>query len=349
MSRYSRTDQDDPDVIVNEHSRVTHGPLGRAEDLFADLGGANDAIWPSDRWAPMVLDNGHQVGSRGGHGEVRYEVTSSVPRRSVTFTFPPGFELEGSHTLWIEPAPDGRVRWQHTLRLRGPLSAMQRAIVLLHDALLEDLLDQAEAVMARRPVRRRSVLRLLAAKADLVLERTPEPVTLRRSRRPVGLLASGVLGAIGLLHVCWAWGSAFPARDRPSLARAVVGQDSVPGPALCLVAAGALGTASALTAARVRDRVDADPVPFGVVDQAVRAASLVLAARAVAGFAASGLSRGATASYRRLDLACYSPLCAGLALGLWAVSAPAGDPITRRRLRLRRRRGTAGRVDARPD
>lgn len=330
MSGYTTTDPVDPTIVVNRHTRVTHGPFARAAVLLEALGGPEDQIWPADRWVPITLDRGLAVGSRGGHGSVRYAVETAVPGRSVTFRFAPDFPMRGTHRFDVEPLADDRVRWTHTVKVAGPLSMVSRLILVLHDALLEDLLDQAEAVMDGRRVvrrRRRDVGRRVASWVDDVVERRAEPLAVRRRRRPTARVTAGVLAGAGVLHAVWATGSSWPARDRNHLARAVVGVDRVPGPVPCLaVTAALLGTAAA-TLARTADGADDGPLPFGLVDELVRGASVVLALRAVYGVVTSGLDVVQTlAPYRRLDLTVYSPLCAALAIGLRAVRQPAPGP-----------------------
>jgi len=52
------------------------------------------------------------------------------------------------------------VRWRHELRAEE-LTAAAEPILPLHDALLEDLLDQVEVAMAGQPLRRMTVSDLL--------------------------------------------------------------------------------------------------------------------------------------------------------------------------------------------
>ena len=47
----------------------------------------------TDRWSPIELDKGLQVGSKGGHGLIKYFVTEYRPEKSITFQFDmTGFE-----------------------------------------------------------------------------------------------------------------------------------------------------------------------------------------------------------------------------------------------------------------
>ena len=134
---------------------------------------------------------------------------------------------------------------------------------------------------------------------------------------PATAATATVLGVVGALHVLWATGSTFPLADREEFSATFLGVDGLgsPGPAACLAVAGAV---SATACAAV---VGSQAGPVSGVGRlarlGARAAAGVLAARAVAGVAVSGLGlRETTPRFRRLDLAVYSPLCASLAVGL---------------------------------
>jgi hypothetical protein len=58
--------------------------------------------------------------------------------------------------------------------------------------------------------------------------------------------AAGALAALAALHVVWATGSAWPARNRPRLAQMVAGAEEMPGRAQCTAVACGLATSSAL-------------------------------------------------------------------------------------------------------
>ena len=58
-------------------------------------------------------------------------------------------------------------------------------------------------------------------------------------KRPATLAAAGLAGLAGL-HVAWAAGSSWPLPDKAALSDAVIGHDTFPSAAACLVVAGAL-------------------------------------------------------------------------------------------------------------
>jgi hypothetical protein len=123
-----------------------------AEALLRDLASHQDRLWPGDKWWPQRFEGGLVPGAKGGHGPVRYKVESVSPR-SVAYRFPPHGWFRGTHRFELAQEPAG-VRLTHTLEgtlhgvghLLWPLAVRQ-----LHDALLEDVLDRAEAASGHPP------------------------------------------------------------------------------------------------------------------------------------------------------------------------------------------------------
>jgi hypothetical protein len=134
--------------MVNVHTRVLDAPPDALSPLLEGLGSPGDRLWPGSLWPPMRLDRGLEPGSRGGHGPIRYHVTRRVPGRLAEFEFDRWYE--GSHRFEIEPAGPGRTLVRHVLegtpkgimRLGWPL-----AFRWLHDALVEDAFDKAQAAV----------------------------------------------------------------------------------------------------------------------------------------------------------------------------------------------------------
>lgn len=132
-------------MIRNVHERTIEAPADRVGELFDRLGGPDDRIWPR-AWTPMRLDRPLRVGADGGHGSVRYGVIEHDPGRRVCFLFRPETGIDGFHEFSVEPLGEERCRVRHIL-LGRPMGAMKiigLAVVTLHDALLEDLLDNLE-------------------------------------------------------------------------------------------------------------------------------------------------------------------------------------------------------------
>ncbi|MCD0447536.1 DUF3995 domain-containing protein [Glycomyces sp. A-F 0318] len=130
-----------------------------------------------------------------------------------------------------------------------------------------------------------------------------------------------VLVLIGALHVVWAF-SPWPLATREALARNVVGRPDGTLPLGFFVPA-SFAVAAALAAAAYLVAAAADVLPAVLPDVLVTVGvwgvAAVLLGRGVWGLAESGLRLGAApATYRRLDLRYYSPLC--LALGASAAA-----------------------------
>lgn len=136
--------------MINVHHRtldtVTPAQAGALLDTLAS---DNDLLWPHQSWPPMKLHEPLGVGAIGGHGPVRYVVEAYTPGASVRFRFlaPRGFV--GFHTY--EVAQDsGAVILRHVLEMRAQGPALVTWPLFfrpLHDALIEDSLARAEAVL----------------------------------------------------------------------------------------------------------------------------------------------------------------------------------------------------------
>lgn len=138
--------------IRNVHERTTPGSVKHAWSLLEQLGSPADQLWPGGRWPRMHLNHGVTPGSQGGHGALKYHVSQVEPHRRVRFDFD-GFPW-GYHEFSIAPTAGG-VHWRHLLVAAIPLSDP------VHDAVLEDLFDRAEALMAGRPIQPRRLSMLM--------------------------------------------------------------------------------------------------------------------------------------------------------------------------------------------
>jgi hypothetical protein len=136
--------------IENVHERALPDDGARAGSLIDGLAGPDDQLWPHDRWPAMRFQDGLREGSEGGHGPIHYRVIEHQPGRLARFRFtgPPG--LIGEHRYELQTGEgdtvlrhvlsghtEGRMRWQWPLMI-GPF----------HDALIEDSLDRAVAVVS---------------------------------------------------------------------------------------------------------------------------------------------------------------------------------------------------------
>ncbi len=297
--------------MKNEHERTVQGTPAEVWELVETLATPNDQLWPPDPWPKMKLDNGLTVGSRGGHDTVRYHVERIEPGRSVVFRFEPPTGLEGTHAFEVLAAGSA-TSIRHTISAE-PIGTMHVAWPLmvrwLHDALIEDGFDNAEAALSGAPVNgsRHSfyVRQLIRA----LVPHRPDRTGVR-----AGTSAALSLAGIGLLHLAWAMGSTLPASDARSLARTVVGGNTFPSSGASATVAALLGVASAIVAARAHPGSSfGRRFPTIVTRPAVIAVAVVLGLRGAGGLVSSAIGRPATTStFRVLDLVLYSPLCLSL-------------------------------------
>lgn len=134
-------------LVQNVHRRRLPVAVEDAALLIDGLAGPSDLVWPLGRWPRMRLAPGLAVGASGGHGPVRYSVISYVPGRRVWFRFtgPRGFH--GGHGFELTPCDEGCLLTHRVdVDLRGPaLVTWPLFFRPLHDALVEEALDRAEA------------------------------------------------------------------------------------------------------------------------------------------------------------------------------------------------------------
>lgn len=179
--------------VLNIHERDLDATVPEVGRLIDALSSPADVLWPSRHWPAMRFDRPLQVGATGGHGPIRYFVEAYEPGRRVQFRFtgPRGFV--GFHALDVQEIAPGRTRLRHVLQMEtaGP-AVLTWPLVFrwLHDALLEDALDQAETAVGavgavyRKPPRRRWSLWVRILRSVL------RPRRPRRPSRPTGDLAA---------------------------------------------------------------------------------------------------------------------------------------------------------------
>ena len=134
-------------MIRNVHDRVINAPLEPLGGLLDGLGQKGDRLWPSRSWPPMVLDRPLALGADGGHDGIYDYVSEYEPGRRVRVTFHPRTGIIGAHELGLDALDDERSRIRHVLigRTSGAMRVMfPAAVEPLHDAVIEDLFDNAE-------------------------------------------------------------------------------------------------------------------------------------------------------------------------------------------------------------
>lgn len=134
--------------VLNVHEReLPGGPVTAGSLLDSLASGREDRLWPWERWAPMRFDRSLEVGAVGGHGPIRYQVEEYTPGTKVRFRFTAPRGFVGFHEFRVLDLVD-RIILQHVLDMTAAGSAkITWPLVFrpLHDALIEDSLDKAEA------------------------------------------------------------------------------------------------------------------------------------------------------------------------------------------------------------
>jgi hypothetical protein len=146
-------------VITNLQRRLLPVPVETAGPILERIPDPDGGIWPSPPWPRLVLDHGLRVGSRGGHGAIRYTCVGYEPGRWARFSFDHGTGVPGYHEFVVRGVAGG-TEVSHLIR-GGPLEGRMRlawplVVRWLHVALLQDLLDNWERAATgtvRRPAR----------------------------------------------------------------------------------------------------------------------------------------------------------------------------------------------------
>ena len=144
--------------IINRHERILNARATDVGKLIDGLASEEDKLWPHDRWSRMIFDRPLGVGATGGHGVIGYVVETYEPGRSIWFTFtsPEGFI--GGHGFNVEEIEQGKTRLRHVIEMSVTGRALVNWILMirpLHDALIEDALDRAEAFTGGHPAPRK--------------------------------------------------------------------------------------------------------------------------------------------------------------------------------------------------
>jgi hypothetical protein len=79
--------------IINIHTRTINQAKSKIAEIFGTLSSKNDQILATEKWSPMILDAGLKIGSKGGHGPIRYTVLDYQKGDFIVFGFskPKGF------------------------------------------------------------------------------------------------------------------------------------------------------------------------------------------------------------------------------------------------------------------
>jgi hypothetical protein len=131
--------------IRNVHERRIAAPIAQVGALLDTLASSSDRFWPHENWPAVTFDKPLQVGATGGHGTGPYMVTSYSPGKHIRFKF--GGTRNGYHEFTLQEADDRVCLLRHTMQAKATLKSLLRwylLIRLVHNALIEDLLDKVE-------------------------------------------------------------------------------------------------------------------------------------------------------------------------------------------------------------
>lgn len=133
--------------VVNVHRRIIQQPKAELAALFKTLASRDDKMLATDKWPAMKLDNGLSVGSKGGHGPIRYFVTAYRLGEFIRFQFTKPNGFDGGHEFEIIERASKETEIKHTITMNISGTALLTwplAIRWLHDALIEDAFDKVE-------------------------------------------------------------------------------------------------------------------------------------------------------------------------------------------------------------
>lgn len=300
--------------VHNVHTRMLPAAPERVSALLAGLAGPNDELWPIERWptTPIEFDRPLEVGARGGHGLIRYRVEAYEPGRNLVFRFEPGNGLEGIHRFDVEPRGADGTQLIHTLdtRLTGVTPLLKRPLLALHDRLIEDLLDKAQAATSGNPVKPRPMPRWMRTMNAVEAQLLPRAPGMPRGRgaRLSGVAVPTALVGLAALHGAWGLGWRWPGGSDSAFAERVIGSGEVPPNWATFTVAGLLLAAAGLVRSASQG---SDSAP---VRAAAFTVATVLLARGGAGLVLS-LGAGLDTIYQRLNVTIYSPLCLVLGAG----------------------------------
>ena len=103
--------------VINIHKREIQQSKAEIAKLFRTLSTDNDLMLATDKWPAMKLDKGLSVGSKGGHGPIRYSVADYQPEKSITFQFDlTGFN--GFHRFNINELEPNKTEISHIIDMK---------------------------------------------------------------------------------------------------------------------------------------------------------------------------------------------------------------------------------------
>ncbi len=141
--------------VLNIHKRIINQPKEKVFKLLDTLSTNADKIWPSKKWPEIRFNEGLKVGSKGGHGAIRYTIIDYIEGEHIKFQFtkPEGFH--GTHEFNIIKIDSNTTEFNHIIKMKtSGLATLSWffAIRWLHDALIEDAFDNAENLFSSKKI-----------------------------------------------------------------------------------------------------------------------------------------------------------------------------------------------------
>ncbi|WP_299113857.1 hypothetical protein [uncultured Winogradskyella sp.] len=107
----------------------------------------DDLVWPYENWPAIRFKDGLNIGSKGGHGRIRYTIVQFIEGEYIKFQFtkPKGFN--GTHELRINTINDSCTEITHKINTKTTFKASLLWVFVirwLHDALIEEAFDKVE-------------------------------------------------------------------------------------------------------------------------------------------------------------------------------------------------------------
>lgn len=134
------------------HRKLENDP--RNAQLINQLASGDDVLWAHERWMPMKFDRPLQVGARGGHGSIRYDIESYTIGQGIRFRFTAPRGFDGWHGFTLEP--NGLIRHELICKVSGRAIWLWLLIRPIHDAVIEDCFDKAQAFASAQTLKPRT-------------------------------------------------------------------------------------------------------------------------------------------------------------------------------------------------
>ncbi len=133
--------------VINIHKRVLNQPRSRITELLETLATDDDKIWPKEKWPTMKFKDGIKIGSKGGHGPIKYCIERYNPSEIIEFRFLKPHGFNGIHKFELTELTKEKTEIKHTIDMytsgKGTLLWIL-GIKSLHNALIEDGFDKLE-------------------------------------------------------------------------------------------------------------------------------------------------------------------------------------------------------------